>query len=134
MNEMKLALLAGEKGSKEKKEKIDNYAKYVREMYWPSVSLKKQLELEHVKSTLHTGNIRKSIDETTEAEANLPKSGPGIHYERPWRKAMAKAPRSLDPGTAEADRQRAGSEVPNSPKPYEDIKATSKRAGLTPMT
>jgi|TARA_B110000305_G_C19307932_1_gene572525 hypothetical protein len=36
----------------EKANKIDNYAKYVREMYWPKVSVKKQLELEHVKGTL----------------------------------------------------------------------------------
>jgi hypothetical protein len=41
MQEKKLALLEGEKVSKEKREKIDSYAKYVREMYWPSVSLKK---------------------------------------------------------------------------------------------
>jgi len=34
---------------KEKKDKIDKYAKYVREMYWPKVSVKKQLELEHLK-------------------------------------------------------------------------------------
>ena len=37
------------KASKDHKEKIDNYAKYVREMYWPKVSLKKQLEMEHIR-------------------------------------------------------------------------------------
>lgn len=31
------------------------------------------------------------------------------------------------------EKPRAGSEIPNSPKPYEDIKG-SKRSGLTPMT
>jgi len=30
-----------EKQTKQKKEKIDNYGKYVREMYWPKVSVKK---------------------------------------------------------------------------------------------
>ena len=46
--------------TKEKREKIDNYAKYVREMYWPKVSVKKQLELEHVKNSLKVQPIRKS--------------------------------------------------------------------------
>ena len=53
MLERKIALEEVGKFSKEKKDKRENYAKYVREMYWPNVSLKKQLELEHVKSTLH---------------------------------------------------------------------------------
>lgn len=47
----------------EKANKIDNYAKYVREMYWPKVSVKKQLELEHVKGTLKNAAIRKEDEE-----------------------------------------------------------------------
>jgi hypothetical protein len=34
-------MLESEQKTKEKKEKIENYAKYVREMYWPKVSVKK---------------------------------------------------------------------------------------------
>lgn len=41
MLERKLALEEGEKNNKEKMDKRDNYAKYVREMYWPNKSLKK---------------------------------------------------------------------------------------------
>lgn len=43
--ERKLAMIEDEKIVKEKREKQDNYAKYVRETYWPSVSVKKKLEL-----------------------------------------------------------------------------------------
>jgi hypothetical protein len=39
--EKKNAMVETEKLTKEKREKIDNYAKYVREMYWPKVSVKK---------------------------------------------------------------------------------------------
>jgi hypothetical protein len=35
-----------EEAAKRKLEKIDNYAKYVKEMYFPKVSVKKVLELE----------------------------------------------------------------------------------------
>ncbi len=68
-----------EKQTKQKKEKIDNYGKYVREMYWPKVSVKKQLELEHIKSTLKTEVLRKSlskgrqsIDEDDEEHIQIP--------------------------------------------------------------
>ena len=33
-------------------EKKSNYAKYVKEMYWPKVSARKQLELESIKEQL----------------------------------------------------------------------------------
>lgn len=104
-------------------------------MYWPSVSLKKQLELEHVKSTLHHDNIRKSVDQQrlSGAEANAgPKSGSGLRYERPWRKAMAKGGRTLEQGASESSKPRAASEVPGSPQPYENIKRTA-RSGVTPI-
>lgn len=52
INEKKKLMVEYEQKTKEKREKIDNYAKYVREMYWPKVSVKKQLELEHVKNSL----------------------------------------------------------------------------------
>lgn len=35
--------------NKRKVEKIENYSKYVKEMYWPKVSAKKQQELESLK-------------------------------------------------------------------------------------
>ena len=41
-----------EKSQREQKLKIDSYSKYVREMYWPKVSAQKQLELEHIRTTL----------------------------------------------------------------------------------
>ena len=68
--------------------KIDNYAKYVREMYWPKVSVKKQLELEHIKTTLKHSSLRKRAVEL-EQEKALHK---GEAYEKPWRKAMSKNP------------------------------------------
>lgn len=34
---------------KENTEKVGNYAKYVKEMYWPKASVRKQLELEQLK-------------------------------------------------------------------------------------
>jgi hypothetical protein len=37
---------------KKRTEKIDSYAKYVKEMYWPKVSLKKQIELEYQQMNL----------------------------------------------------------------------------------
>lgn len=36
-------------GIKSQAEKKENYAKYVKEMYWPKVSMKKQRELEYNK-------------------------------------------------------------------------------------
>lgn len=41
LQEKKSAMVEGERFRKVKHDKIDNYAKYVREMYWPSVSVKK---------------------------------------------------------------------------------------------
>ena len=38
-------LTSDEKLVKEKKLKINNYSRYVREIFWPKVSVKKQLEL-----------------------------------------------------------------------------------------
>ena len=40
-NEKKKQMLESKEKTKEKRDKIDNYAKYVREMYWPKVSVKK---------------------------------------------------------------------------------------------
>lgn len=70
----------------EKVNKIDNYAKYVREMYWPKVSVKKQLELEHVKGTLKNRAIEKSIESEEQGHKK-------VGYDKPWREAMAKNPR-----------------------------------------
>ena len=35
-----------------KAQKLDNYSKYVKEMYWPKLSPKKQLELEIIRNTI----------------------------------------------------------------------------------
>lgn len=45
---------------KKQAEKVNNYAKYVKEMYWPKVSPRKQLELEQVKESLKSANVRRS--------------------------------------------------------------------------
>jgi hypothetical protein len=42
--------------------KVDNYAKYVKEMYWPEVSKKKQQELEEMKNSVKQGGSTKSKD------------------------------------------------------------------------
>ena len=39
---------------------MDNYAKYVKEMYWPKVSEKKQLELEKVRESIRNASVRRS--------------------------------------------------------------------------
>ena len=39
--ERKKQMEENKNNEKQKKEKIDNYGKYVREMYWPKVSVKK---------------------------------------------------------------------------------------------
>lgn len=51
-----------EKEQQVRLKKLDNYSKYVREMYWPKVSEKKQLELEIIKNTIETRSIRKTAD------------------------------------------------------------------------
>ena len=38
---------------KRKLEKVENYAKYVKEMYWPKVSQKKQVEVEMNIEAIH---------------------------------------------------------------------------------
>ena len=139
MIERKIALEEEEKFSKEKMDKRGNYAKYVREMYWPNVSLKKQLELEHVKSTLHNQNIRKSIEDYGEADDKGGKSSKDVGvYERPWRAAMARGPRSIDPNSSEFDRlppfnQGSQSGVLLSPKPHTDVKM-NPRTGQSSLT
>ena len=68
--------------TKLKSEKTNNYSKYVREMYWPKASLKKQLEVQMQKEKLAEINkIRNSINVAEKASA-------GINSERPWRQAM----------------------------------------------
>ena len=64
--------------------KIDNYSKYVKEMYWPKVSVKKQLEMEHIITTLNNQSIRRSAEDISVD----PDERPG-DYDRPWRAAMS---------------------------------------------
>ncbi len=51
--------------NKKKVEKIENYSKYVKEMYWPKVSAKKQQELESLKLK-NMKNIRRSVERSKE--------------------------------------------------------------------
>lgn len=41
-------------------EKVGNYAKYVKEMYWPKVSERKKMEMDAFMQELKQGPIRKS--------------------------------------------------------------------------
>lgn len=41
-------------------DKVDNYAKYVKEMYWPKVSEKKKHELDAIKGSIKHVGLRKS--------------------------------------------------------------------------
>lgn len=45
---------------KRKAEKMNNYARIVKEMHWPEVSTKKQKEIENIKSLLNQRNQRRS--------------------------------------------------------------------------
>jgi len=38
--------------------KVDKYAKYVKEMHWPRISENKKLELEEIKETLKNQKVR----------------------------------------------------------------------------
>ena len=78
---------------KRKVEKIDNYSKYVKEMYWPKVSSKKQQELESLKIKNLKYN-RRSVERSPEQlmkKGSVPESG----YERPWRAAITKEGRQV---------------------------------------
>jgi len=46
--------------SRAKQEKVGNFSKYVKEMYWPKVSLEKRAQLERAKSSLANQPIRRS--------------------------------------------------------------------------
>jgi hypothetical protein len=97
-----------EKEQKVRLQKIGNYSKYVREMYWPKASTKKQLELEIIKNTIETRSIRKTADSQLRSpnkgemgedlnEIDLMGSGKPSkkkvgEYERPWLKNMMKTP------------------------------------------
>ena len=68
-------------------------------MYWPKVSVKKQLELEVIKTSLKNQAIRKSAQDLEavkyDEEGNPirePKPKVGLGYEKPWRDAMSKKP------------------------------------------
>lgn len=76
-------------------EKKENYAKYVKEMYWPKVSAKKQQELEYNKRHIRHVSLRKSAHEVeTPGKSGIKKSpirnGSSIVYDRPWRAAIGK--------------------------------------------
>ena len=114
---------------KEKVDKINNYSRYVREIFWPKVSVKKQLELEHIKSNLKNQNIRRSAQDLQNLDENgniqnSPKKRVG-GYERPWRKAMSKNPLSLDTaGVDSRNQNQGGGTAAQSPGPYADLKSS----------
>jgi len=64
-------------------------------MYWPKVSVKKQLELEQIKSTLKTEALRKSVSRPEDSDEDDVKI-PGkkyLNYEKSWQLAMSKKKR-----------------------------------------
>ena len=73
---------------KEKRNKQSNYAKYVKEMYWPKVSVKKQLEMEHIITTLKHTSLKKKDDASGSEEEEAPEELPKGEYHKPWRDAM----------------------------------------------
>ena len=52
-----------EQDDKRKKamERVNSYSKYVKEMYWPKVSEQKRAELEQVKESAKSQNVRRSL-------------------------------------------------------------------------
>jgi hypothetical protein len=73
-----------------KKQRTDqwNYDKYVRQLYRPQVSLKKQLELEHIKNSLKHKPLRKSTQDKVDGSDLGAEGKKG--YPKPWRDAMQK--------------------------------------------
>ncbi len=54
------------------KDKIHNYAKYVKEMYWPKVSTRKQVELQAIREHIDKRNIRRSVNDLSSAQTGNP--------------------------------------------------------------
>ena len=63
-------------------------------MYWPKVSVKKLLELEHILNNLKVQPLRKSMDELQEEGDGEKNESPRKHlnYDKPWRDRMSKKP------------------------------------------
>lgn len=72
------ALVSPNSPEKQKHDKMSNYAKYVKEMYWPSVSQNKQSEMEQLRRKVEEQNTRRSVD--------APKPS---RDDKPWRAAIA---------------------------------------------
>ena len=53
---------------KKRLEKAQSYARQVKEMYWPKVSEVKKLELEQIKESLKSQNIRRSAADLKASE------------------------------------------------------------------
>ena len=58
-------------------EQRNNYSNYVKEMYWPKVSMKKQIELEQLKNSLKNIKFVKKLE-----DINDPVNGKNY---KPWR-------------------------------------------------
>ena len=74
---------------------MNNYGKYVKEMYWPKTSVKKQVELQLLQNELRSKQVRRSaMDLQSVGDEDGTTSGSpkrrGLGYERPWRKAISK--------------------------------------------
>ena len=65
-------------------------------MYWPKVSVKKQLELEQIRSTLKTTALQKSPTKIEESDEEDDIKIPGkqyLNYDKPWQLAMSRKKR-----------------------------------------
>ena len=72
---------------RKKAEKVESYSKYVREMYWPKVSVKKQMELENLKESLKGYAVRHSAHELKTVDGAGADGASG--GDRPWRAGIA---------------------------------------------
>ena len=73
---------------KENSTKVENYAKYVKEMYWPKASVRKQLELEQLKINMKHQPVRKSEQDAS------PEKKAGAY--RGWRNSVQDNAENLD--------------------------------------
>lgn len=100
-------------------------------MYWPKVSVKKQLELEQIKSTLKTSPLRKSAtkEENSDDEEDIKIPGKKyLNYDRPWQLAMSKKKRddTMERNDSYVSLNKNG--LPRSPQPYSDIDRITKKS------
>jgi hypothetical protein len=115
---------------REQREKLQNYSKFVKEMYQPKVSPKKRFELEQLKGKLHTHAKKVDEDEfEVDQYGNPIKRKKKGFNEKPWRDAVARS-------SSIPDHKHSRSEVHQGVSPshrvigYEDSQGHSERKSV----